>query len=260
MTITHPAGPAAGERLKRAREAAGLSLAELSTRTRLTAQVLQTLEEGDWDRLGPPVFVRGQARSYARALGIGLDDDALPSPFTTTQIPSLVSHAHVPRYRHVAENLARRAVYIVMTCALVVPIWMSTRGHGDTPAVASLDVAPSPTDAASARVPMVASITPLPSAAPALAPVAAATLDLQFASDSWVQLFAPDGRVVEKGLVRAGERRSLAADAVGRLVVGNATGVQARIGGRDVDLTPYTRANVARFTLSSDGSLARSAP
>lgn len=258
MTTTHSAGTAAGERLKRAREAAGLSLQDMSARTRLTVHVLQTLEEGDWDRLGPPVFVRGQARSYARALGIGLDDDVLPSPFTTTQIPTLVSRTHVPRYRYVAENLARRAVYIVMTAALVVPIWFGTRGHGDTPAVASLDVGPAPagTGAAPERMPMVASIAPLPTPAPA----AGGALELRFAADSWVQVFAPGGAVVEKGLVRAGERRALDPSMVERLVIGNATGVQARVDGRDVDLAPYTRANVARFTLSSDGSLAPSAP
>ena len=115
MTTTHSAGSAAGERLKRAREAAGYDLSQASARMKLPVHALEALESGEWERLGPPVFVRGQARNYARMLGVCLDDEVLPSPFTTTQIPTLVSHVHVPRYRHVAESLARRAVYIVLT-------------------------------------------------------------------------------------------------------------------------------------------------
>lgn len=258
MTTTHSAGPAAGERLKQARESAGLSLAAASARTRLPTRVLEALESGEWERLGPPVFVRGQARSYARVLGICLDSEALPSPFTTTQIPSLVSHVHIPRYKHVAESLGRRAVYVVMTAALVVPVWLATRNQGDGAAVASLDLAPAQASALAIpeRTPLVASIAPMgASTAPA-----AAAMELEFTADSWVQIFGKDGAVIESGMRRAGERRTIAAAEVARLVLGNAATVQLHVDGRQADLSPYIRANVARFTLSSDGSLAPSAP
>lgn len=258
MTTTHSAGTAAGERLKRAREASGSSLAEISARTRLPLHVLTSLESGDWDRLGPPVFVRGQARGYARALGICIDDETLPSPFTTTQIPTLVSHAHVPRYRYVAENLARRAVYAVLTVALVVPVWLATRSHTDgVPPVESLDVSPSQAQATdpAARTPMVASLAPIAQPTQAIAP-----LRVEVSGDSWVQLFGTDGTVVEKGLLHAGESRDVEPNQIARLVLGNASAVQVTLHGQPVDLTPYIRANVARFTLSSDGSLAPSAP
>jgi cytoskeleton protein RodZ len=257
MTTMHSAGTAAGERLKRAREAAGYDLAQASARMKLPVRTLEALESGEWYRLGPPVFVRGQARNYARMLGVCLDDEVLPSPFTTTQIPSLVSHVHVPRYRHVAESLARRAVYVVLTVSLVVPIWLATRGHGDgAPTIAPLDVVPSQTASAQppARTPMVASIAPLGT------PAATAPVEIRFNGDSWVQVFGTDGSIVEKGLLHAGERRTLQGDAVRGLVLGNAAAVTVTVDGRPVDLTPYTRANVARFTLSSDGSLAPSAP
>lgn len=258
MTTMHSAGTAAGERLKRAREASGASLAEISARTRLPLHVLQCLESGEWDRLGPPVFVRGQARGYARVLGICIDDETLPSPFTTTQIPTLVSHAHVPRYRYMAENLARRAVYAVLTVALVVPVWLATRSHTEgAPPVESLDVGPSQAQAADpvARTPMVASLAPIATPAQSLAP-----LRLEIGGDSWVQLFGADGGVVEKGMLHAGESRDIQPNEISRLVLGNASEVRVTLHGEPVDLTPYTRANVARFTLSSDGSLAPSAP
>lgn len=257
--MTHPnaADSAVGQRLKQAREAAGLSLADVSARSRMPSRVLSVLEQGDWDALGAPVFVRGQVRSYARVLGITLDDQALPSPFTTSQIPSLVSRSHVPRYRHVAENIGRRAVYIVLTVALVVPVWLATRGHFEAggPAIEPLDLPAvgtvSGTPGAAERTPMVASIASIGGGADESVGAV-----LQLTGDSWVQLFAADGSVIERGLLHAGDRRDLAAAGVVRAVVGNVAAVQLKRGDAIIDLAPYSQANVARFTLSSDGSLA----
>ncbi len=261
MTDPQAADSAIGERLKKAREAAGYSLGDVSARSRMPVRVLETLESGDWSALGAPVFVRGQVRSYARVLGMTLDDQALPSPFTTSQIPSLVSHSHVPRYRHVAENLGRRAVYIVLTVALVVPVWLATRGHFDAngPAVAPLDLpavgTAEPANAVAQQRPMVASIASLPAQE-----AAAPATTLEFTGESWLQLFDDKGGVIERGLVRSGERRDLRALDASRVVLGNAAAVRVMRDGATVDLAPYSQANVARFTLSSDGSLAPIAP
>jgi cytoskeleton protein RodZ len=255
MTNPHLADSAVGERLRKAREAAGYSLADVSARSRMPIRVIEQLESGDWASLGAPVFVRGHVRSYARVLGLTLEDQSLPSPLTTSQIPSLVSHSHVPRYRHVAENLTRRAVYIVLTAALVVPVWMATRGHFQAggPAIEPLDP---PTGAATAATadaaPMVASIA----AIPAPSRDAGTGLVLEFTGESWLQMFDAQGGVIERGIVREGETRDLSDIGVARVVLGNASAVQARRDGAVVDLAPYSQANVARFTLSSDGSLA----
>ena len=60
----------AGDQLRIAREAAGLEQAEVAARLKMPLRVVRSLEEEDWSRLGAPVFVRGQLRSYARLLGI----------------------------------------------------------------------------------------------------------------------------------------------------------------------------------------------
>ncbi|MFZ5656869.1 MAG: helix-turn-helix domain-containing protein [Pseudomonadota bacterium] len=257
MTNPHAADSAVGERLRKAREAAGYSLADVSARSKIPIRVLETLESGDWAAVGAPVFVRGHVRAYARLLGLTLDDQALPSPLTTSQIPSLVSHTHVPRYRHVAENLGRRLIYIVLTVALVVPVWLAARSSFQTagPAVAPLDVPAPVSSVTDGPTPMVASIAPLPTAAPERSGIV-----LEFGGESWVQLFDAQGRLVESGLVAAGQRRDLEGAGVVRAVLGNASTVRAMRGGEAIDLAPYSQANVARFTLSSDGSLAPIAP
>ena len=67
---------------------------------------------------------------------------------------------------------------------------------------------------------------------------------------------APDGSSVEKALIKSGETRSFSPGQVGRMVLGNASAVEVQQAGTIVDLSPYQRANVARFTVSSDGSVA----
>jgi cytoskeleton protein RodZ len=59
-----------GNKLRDAREARSLSLDDVAHVTRIPRASLSALEEGRFDRLPAPVFVRGFIRSYARAVGL----------------------------------------------------------------------------------------------------------------------------------------------------------------------------------------------
>ncbi|MGV6494076.1 helix-turn-helix domain-containing protein [Stenotrophomonas rhizophila] len=271
-----------GARLRQAREAAGLTLEEVGQQLRMPMQVVKSLEEEQWERLGAPVFVRGQLRSYARLLKVDLGDALEQARIGAVVPPQLVSHTHTPRTRRIAESLGRKALYVGITAALVVPTYFTTRGFFDAgspaPSTASLDVipaavpvagGPAPADTAPApaaapagavpatpNAPYVASLTAVPRPAAAAAPAPAGALNLQFTGDSWVDITAPDGSSVEKALIKSGETRSFSPGQVGRMVLGNASAVEVQQAGTIVDLSPYQRANVARFTVSSDGSVA----
>lgn len=252
-----------------------MSVQEVASRLRMPVHVVEALEAGNWQVIGAGVFVRGQLRSYARLLGVDVEPflDAVSAPSAPA---TLVSHAHTPRLQRAMENAGRRAVYVVITAAIAVPVWLATRSHftDAPPATASLDAVPAETVAAQpalepARVPgPVASSNPAASAeadsgapyvaslAPvARAPQAAGKLVFEFAGESWMQVVAADGSTLEQGLMRAGDTRSFDAAAVGRVVLGNASVVRVQQSGSIVDTTPYQRANVARFAVSSDGSV-----
>jgi len=264
-----------GARLRQAREAAGLTLESVGQQLRMPVQVVRSLEEEQWQRLGAPVFVRGQLRSYARLLKVDINDLLEQAHIGPVVPPQLVSHTHTPRARRIAESLGRRALYVGITAVLAVPVWFATRGHFDgtanTPNTASLDVIPAAVPVAGGdtppaapppvsseppkpAAPYLASLTPVPRPASTAAPAGALTL--QFKGDSWVDIAAPDGTTVEKALVKSGETRSFTPGQVARMVLGNASAVEVQQGGTIVDLSPYQRANVARFTVSSDGSVA----
>ncbi len=254
-----------GSILRQARQHAGLSLQDAGSQLKMPVRVVQALEDENWQVLGAPVFVRGQLRSYAKLLKIDIEPYLERTDLQGVRPVELVSHSHTPRYQRVLESVARRAVYVVITAAIAVPVWVATQSHlgqGSSQATASLDVVPAPaasadqnaaarqTTAAGAQAaPYVASLTPLPRNG-------GNGLTLRMTGDSWVQIDAPGGVNLEHGLLKAGEERSFRIGEVGRVVLGNAAAVEVQQAGSTVDLTPYKRANIARFAVSSDGSLA----
>lgn len=254
-----------GAALRSAREQAGLSVQDVSQRLKMPVRVLQALEAGQWDQSGGAVFVRGQVRSYGRLLKVDVEPFLQQADAVVARPADLVSHSHTPRFQYFFESFKRRAVYVVLTLVIVTPVWMALRPSSSAPreaATASLDTVPDAPVAAQDAVntparatarlpaaPYVASMAPLPRAS-------APWLLLSFKGDSWVEVSAPDGRKVEQGLLRAGDERRYAQGEVGRIKLGDATAVEVQQAGSTVDLAPYQRANVARFTVSSEGSLA----
>jgi cytoskeleton protein RodZ len=64
----------AGEMLKSARAASGMSLDQLAEATKLRASILAAMEEDDFSHCGGVVYARGQLRSIAPILGLEADD------------------------------------------------------------------------------------------------------------------------------------------------------------------------------------------
>src|SRR3546814_20841742 len=59
-----------GDKLRLAREAAGLSLADVASRTRITQRHLEAIEKSDFSELPGRTYVTGFARAYARAIDL----------------------------------------------------------------------------------------------------------------------------------------------------------------------------------------------
>lgn len=247
-----------GARLREAREAKGLDIAEVGQRLRMPIRVIESLEAEDWSRLGAPIFVRGQLRSYARLLGLPVGEVVQAPELAPVTVAELKPRTYTPPMQRFAEQTARRAVYIVLTVAILVPVWVATREQPaqDVVTEATPLEEPAPDGERNVatkqrpRAAMRASLAPLPSRP------AAAALVLRFDGDSWVEIVDDDGKTLESGLVQAGQTRRYDAGELGRVKLGNAGAVRVLHEGEVQDLAPYQRANVARFTVSSDGSLA----
>lgn len=63
-----------GEFFKQVREIKGLTVEEVSSKTRIRSDFVKALEDGNFAKLPDQVFARGFVRSYARSLGLDEDD------------------------------------------------------------------------------------------------------------------------------------------------------------------------------------------
>jgi cytoskeleton protein RodZ len=73
------AAQALGQRLKAEREKRGMSAQKMADDMHLDAWVVDALEAGDYERIGPAVYAQGHLRKYASILGVSAAQEA-PAP------------------------------------------------------------------------------------------------------------------------------------------------------------------------------------
>jgi cytoskeleton protein RodZ len=277
-------GISLGHQLRQAREARGMTAADVATALRVPNHVVIGLESDDHERLGAPIFVRGHALNYARLVGVPVD--LVAGVARQAEPPPLVAMAPSTRLQRFVEQAGRRAIYVVLTGVLVVPVFIVATQGPEAPTRVSLDAPLSPgtsvgttldlgierTEVPIARpqvmVPdtVIASIAPFrpraqerldaPRAASAASAVENDTFVLRFKGESWVEVFGHDGRRLEQALMRDGDELRFPAGEVARVTLGNAGVVEVVSDGDVLDTAPFSRANVARFAVSSEGRLA----
>lgn len=78
---------------------------------------------------------------------------------------------------------------------------------------------------------------------------AAKSLTLAFTAQTWVSVTDKSGKVVYEKMSDNGDKDIVNGTPPFNLVIGNASATKLNFGGKDVDLTAYTKNNVARITL-----------
>lgn len=58
-----------GQRLRRARESLGLTLADVSRRTNIPIKFIIVIEKGEWERLPNTIYARAYVKTYAKLVG-----------------------------------------------------------------------------------------------------------------------------------------------------------------------------------------------
>jgi cytoskeleton protein RodZ len=107
-----------GALLKTERERLGLSLEQITEKTRMRTQVVEAIEHEVWDSLPPPVFIRGFLRSYAKVLGISQDVVVdLYAKHMPPQTPGLDTHLEPSR------NRRPRAWLVVLILAMLAAVY-----------------------------------------------------------------------------------------------------------------------------------------
>lgn len=95
MTVeTHEHTITPGQLLTAAREARGLSQADISKQTRLSLQVVHDIERNEYARIGVRTFVRGYLCSFARLVGIS--EKQILASFDASGLMQDVSYVVLP--------------------------------------------------------------------------------------------------------------------------------------------------------------------
>lgn len=280
---------AAGALLRAGREAAGLSVAAVAQQLKLAPRQVAALEDGDFAKLPGRTFIRGFMRNYARLLRLDSDAvlAALPESAAALSLehPSLAPTprpmGELPAEVHAKPNPARWAIPLALAAIVTVaavyeisrpPAEVAKSVAFDKPELVASPVAPI-TDAAPAAAPAgTATALPNPLAAGGeAAPVARddaggktesnqaaasgptessnAPIALAFRGKSWVEVRDATGVLIAQVTGSAGGTQVVNGRAPFDVILGNAAAVNVTWQGRPFDTTPYTRQNVARFTL-----------
>lgn len=248
--------PTLGAALRAAREAAGLSVADVAQALKYAPRQIERLEADDYAALPGAVFVRGFVRNYARLVKI--DPTPLLAQLSAVLPPSPVE-VRPPANMGAAEDGRRRGERRLALLAGVIAVmaglallarffWPGdtlVSHSGNSPPAPAL---PAPAQAA-APLEKDGSFAEREEALPPSAEPARATIELSFADRSWVEISDGQGKVLHRAENAAGSALELSGLPPFDLVIGNAKAVTLLYRGEPVDLAPYTRAEVARLKL-----------
>ncbi|MCZ4119397.1 helix-turn-helix domain-containing protein [Streptomyces sp. H39-S7] len=230
--------PSVGRALAQARLAAGLTVDEVSSTTRVRAPIVLAIEQDDFSRCGGDVYARGHIRNLARAVGI--DPEPLVEQYaqehggTTAQVPV------APLYE--AERISPDRRRPNWTAAMVAAIVAVVGFVGFTAFNGSGGGAP-----AVAAKPSVTATTPKPSPKPAdpkpeptnsaIAAVPVGKVTVKLTADvakSWIQVTDSTGKPLFTGNLEEGDSKSFTDNKKIKLVIGDAGAIKLFVNGKDL--------------------------
>ncbi|WP_329141168.1 DUF4115 domain-containing protein [Streptomyces sp. NBC_01476] len=235
--------PSVGRALAQARIAAGLSIDEVSTSTRVRVPILQAIEQDDFSRCGGDVYARGHIRTIARA--VGLDPEPLVERYVAEHAGEIAPAPVTPLYE--AERIRSEPRRPNWTAAMIAAIVAVVGFVGYTAFSGGDD------GGTSAKATPTATTTPPPSQSPqgngvpkppspsnsaiAAAPPGKVTVKASAAGGtSWIQATDGNGKQLYQNSLKKGESMTWTDDKKIKLVVGNAGAVQLFVNGKDIGL------------------------
>jgi cytoskeleton protein RodZ len=213
-----------GERLRRAREAKGMSLDDVANRTRIPIRHLQNIEREDWDALPAVTYAIGFTRNYANA--VGLDGETLARALRE-DIGGPTHRAAAPEYYAQADPArvpprSLALVAIVIAALLIVGYLLWRRTLVDEPTTIPVAEAPAQPQAAARPAPLQAA--------------AGQPVTLVATGEVWLRITdGPGGPILYMGSMAAGARYQLPATAQHPMIrTGRPQNLHAVIGTRDL--------------------------
>lgn len=251
----------AGQRLAAAREAAGLTLAELSARTKISERHLGALETGDFAALPGRTYVFGFTRTFAKS--VGLDPAAMvdvmgrdyarsaPEP----DVPASPAFAPGDPARVPSSRFAWMAGFVLLVAAIGGFIWWQNNSS-------STDSLPSliPIETPSAAPAASAAPSEAPSEEASAAPTGPVVLTAQM-DKLWIKVSDANGKQLVQKVLALGETYTVPEDAEGPTVwTGRPDKLAITVGGQDVPPISKVPEIVRNVPISAKALLERGKP
>lgn len=219
-----------GEALASARRDAGLSITQLSQRTRMRETVIRGIESDDFSPCGGDFYARGHIRSMARLVGV--DPEPLIAEYDAAHGGlGQVSAAEVFEPASPIKIRERRppnwSAAMALVIGAVIVYWAVHVVAGS-----SHHLSTGGTRAPAHRPAAVAPATPSHGPARPAAHRRRVVIELRTTARSWVSVSALDGTLIYAGMLPAGITRTWVARQQLSLSIGNAGGVRLTVTGR----------------------------
>ncbi|MEU3348153.1 RodZ domain-containing protein [Streptomyces sp. NPDC006700] len=244
--VSEEARPSVGRALKEARIAAGLTVNDVSSATRVRVAIVHAIEADDFAPCGGDVYARGHIRNLAKA--VRLDPAPLLARFDAEHGGRPAPTPAAPLFEAERIRPERRGPNwtAAMVAAIVVVIgfvgFTAFKGGGDdTGAQGQIGEGSTPT-AGTSPAPTPRSSKPAePTPAPSDSAIAAAPQDkvtVQVSADngrSWISAKDHNGRMLFDGLLQKGESKTFQDSSKINLILGDAGAIQLYVNGKKIE-------------------------
>ncbi|HET7670892.1 MAG TPA: RodZ domain-containing protein [Burkholderiales bacterium] len=276
-----------GSELQAAREALGLSIADVAQQLKFAPRQLEALEQGRFDLLPGGTFARGMVRSYARLLKLEAEPllERMNGRFQAPDADTLAARYSQPV--PFSDN-ARRSTFVYLGLSLGIlaigggvgyqwyrehsaPAQAQAKRQPQVAAAAKAPAASTPRPAqsaprpqpqaqpkvveTSATVQVAAAAAPKPpepvveKAAPKVLTGGLNRLVITCEEEAWIEVKDANDRMLVSSLNPKGAERVVQSRGPLTLVIGNPANVRVVHNNKPVDLAPHTKLGVSRFTL-----------
>ena len=204
-----------GDRLRAARIAAGLDLADIATKTRVPLRHLQAIEGGDYAALPGVTYCVGFVRAYARAVGLDEPEAAndVRSELRDLQLDhraERVEYQVADATRLPGKTLAWTAAAVALLLAIGWGVWRNNMVSTPAP---DTEMAMPPSDVQTTTPPVDTVAASLPTAPLPAATNAAGEVVLTATNAVWLRIYDASDKVLLEKEMAAGERYVVPADA-----------------------------------------------
>jgi len=239
-----------------------LSIADVAQRLKYGARQIEALEAEEFDKLPGGTFIRGMVRGYARLLDTDPQRllDALDQRYVPGEIDLDLRNKGIPFVRSGRRGtrtyLALSILVFIVVAGLLYewrtgtfPWVQSGRNTAQKEPSKRLSVESPAALHAEAPTTVLSEPARIAVVQPQQAPLSEGRIQLQFGSQSWVEIKEQDGKTLMSQLNSPGTRRVVVGRPPLSLVIGNAADVRLVYNDKPVDLKPYIQIEVARLTL-----------